>query len=309
MKDYIILNNSMKISHLLAILVMLVVCTHAQGNMTNFTMPNMTFNFSMPNMTFNFSMPNMTNMTNFSMPSMPSLNFEPIPQINSTNLFTISNSSQDGRLISSPKLEVLNLDYDNATSMTNISLTVYNRSAPMKNSKYMAVLPGNWVHVESSVMDLSCNMLMEKSTKNMSLVIWDRIMENFYVAGVLPLTEFTSDAAVLNANTSTALFLIQQAMMVGGMCRVMTYTNGQIMAAYRADAAWTTIHVIVLPTNWNVQTLSPDLNYAIADNRLYAYDQTLFSYVVKFDFTIYVQATPYFSVRNSGGRILVWLRN
>ena len=287
----------------------------SMGNMTNFTMPNMT-NFTMPNMTnftmpnmSNFTMPNMTNMTNFSIPNMPSLNFAPIPEINSTNLFTISNSSQDGRLISSPKLEVLNLDYDNATSMTNITLTVYNRSAPMMNSKYMAVLPGDWLHVESSVMDLSCNMLMEKSTKNMSLVVWDRIMENFYVAGVLPLTEFTSDAAVLNASAPVAVVMIQQAMMVGSMCRVMTYTNGQIMAAYRANAAWTTIHVIVLPTNWNVQTISPDLNYAIADNKLYSYDRTLFSYVVKFDFSIYIQATPYFSVRNTDGRILVWLRN
>jgi len=94
------------------------------------------------------------------------------------------------------------------------------------------------------------------------------------------------------------------------MCRIMTYTNGAIFAAYRANAAWNTVHVIVLPTNWNIQTVSYDLNYVIADNKLYAYDRSIFSYVEKTNLAAYNPlGTGSFSIRNTGGRILVWIRN
>ena len=61
------------------------------------------------------------------------LTFEAPPPINSSTLFTFTNSSQDATLIFSPKLELLNLDawtMGNGSAMTNATLTVYNRSAP-----------------------------------------------------------------------------------------------------------------------------------------------------------------------------------
>lgn len=65
------------------------------------------------------------------------LTFEPPPTIIPNNRYTITNSSQDGKLIWSPKLEVLNLDAwtgPGSVPMTNATLTVYNRSATMSKS-------------------------------------------------------------------------------------------------------------------------------------------------------------------------------
>ena len=72
--------------------------------------------------------------------------FQPPPPITDTNLFMITNSSVDQKLIWSPKLEVLNLDSWNGPNgtWTNATLTVYNRSAPSYNSQYVVPLPGSW---------------------------------------------------------------------------------------------------------------------------------------------------------------------
>jgi len=87
---------------------------------------------------------------------------------------------------------------------------------------------------------------------------------------------------------------------------VMTYNNPSlgIMAAYRANANWTAIHIIVLPTNWNLQTVSYDLSYAVANDTLYAYNPSAFQYEAKFTFQGAAGVT--YNVRNTGGRILVW---
>ena len=205
------------------------------------------------------------------------LSFEAPPAINSSILFSFTNSSQDNKLILSPKLELLNLDawaLGNGSAMTNVTLTVYNRSAPMHyNSKYVVTMQGNWEHVESSLQDLSCNMLIETTSRLMGLLTWNRVTSTFQVAGILPLSEFTNDSAVTSAPLPAAKQLIQAAMSVGGKCRVMTYVNPSlgIMAAYRANADWSAIHVIVLPS-WSLQSLSSDLSYAIANDTIYAYN-------------------------------------
>ena len=111
---------------------------------------------------------------------------------------------------------------------------------------------------------------------------------------------------MLNSTIPVAKELIRAAMSVGGMCRVMTYNNPSlgIMAAYRANANWTAIHIIVLPTNRNLQTVSYDLSYAVANDTLYAYNPTTFQYEAKFAFLTFPGIT--YNIRNTGGRILVW---
>ena len=55
---------------------------------------------------------------------------QPPPPVDPTILYEITNSTQDGRLIMSPKLEVLNLDaVDPGTGIiTTVKLTAYNSS-------------------------------------------------------------------------------------------------------------------------------------------------------------------------------------
>lgn len=146
------------------------------------------------------------------------INFEPPPPLTPTGMYTISNSSQDGRLIWSPKLEVLNLDnvtLPNGSIGTNVTLRVLNRSAvgPMPVTIYNKTLPGEWFHVESSVDSLSCNMLYEQNTQMVALLNFDRIRENFTVLGMLPLTTFTSD--LTGMNRSVVIQTVQAAMSVG----------------------------------------------------------------------------------------------
>ena len=237
--------------------------------------------------------------------------FLPPPDITDTNLFQISNSSVDGKLIWSPKLEVLNLDagtLPNGTNSTNVTLTVYNRSAPSYNSQYVIPMPGSWEHVESSIQDLSCSMLIETGSRLMALLTWNRVTSQFQFAGALPLSNFTADAAVLSGTLADAKRLIAEAMTVGTLCEKMTYINPSqnIAAAYRSSPDLSAVHIIVLPTNWNIQAVSYDLNYVIASDKLYSYDRTQFQYVEKYSFANPLGAV--YQIRTLGKRVVVWTR-
>lgn len=84
-------------------------------------------------------------------PSQNNITFETPPAIMPRSIFNFTNSSQDGVLIMSPKLEILDLmkiDINATYSITNLSLSLYNRSAMTNNrSLYQLSLPGNWLHV------------------------------------------------------------------------------------------------------------------------------------------------------------------
>ena len=86
------------------------------------------------------------------------------------------------------------------------------------NDQYVVSLPGDFIHIESSIQDLSCSLVMEVNTKLMGLLRWDRVTSTFAFVGALPLTSFTSDAAVLNASVPIAKQLIMAAMTVGAKC-------------------------------------------------------------------------------------------
>ena len=151
-------------------------------------------------------------------------------------------------------------------------------------------------------------MLIETTTRMMALLVWDRVIPSFSFAGALPLTNFTADPAVLNSSITVAKQLIAGAMTVGHKCMKMTYVNPSlnITAAYRATPDWSAVHIIVLPTNWNIQTVSADLNYVIANDTLHVYDQNQFTYVSKYSF-----ANPQgnnYEIRSLGGRVVVWTR-
>ena len=82
-------------------------------------------------------------------------------------------------------------------------------------------------------------MLIETNTKMISLVQFNRLMETFDLMGMVPLSNFTGDSAILSANVSEAKILLQTTMTVGRMCTVMSYENGPLFAAYRANPTWT----------------------------------------------------------------------
>ena len=99
------------------------------------------------------------------------------PDIISRKLMEATNSTQDSRLIWSKKLEFLDLTkstLQNGTVITNVTLTVFNRSAAMNKSINSQVLPGDWHHVESSADSLSCNLLMEQTQKLMAMLRFNR---------------------------------------------------------------------------------------------------------------------------------------
>lgn len=83
--------------------------------------------------------------------SQSNITFETPPAIVPNSLFNFTNSSQDGTLIISPKLEILDLmkiDINATYSITNLSLSVYNKSAPADSRSFHQLsLPGDWLHV------------------------------------------------------------------------------------------------------------------------------------------------------------------
>ena len=89
----------------------------------------------------------------------------------------------------------------------------------------------------------------------------------------------------------------------------MTYTNFNASAgtfthaAYRANADWTTVHIIVVPNSWQPQAVSRDLLYAISGNVLYAYNKNTFTYDVKYAFT---NAYVSYQLRSDQEKLLVW---
>ena len=82
----------------------------------------------------------------------------------------------------------------------------------------------------------------------------------------------------------------------------MGYHNGNVTAGYHADATWTTIQTIALPSDWNAQAGSEDMIYAISNNKLYAYNRVTYLYEMKYTLPAFTK----FSIRSIGGRILVW---
>ena len=126
----------------------------------------------------------------------------------------------------------------------------------------------------------------------MSILSWDRVTSTLAVAGILPLVMFTQDAAVLNSSIPVAKGLIAQAMTVGASCEKMTYVNGNLTAAYRADLQAQTVHIIALPT-WQLQAVSYDLNYAVASDQIWAYDRANFQYKSVYTFPAVVPGTKF----------------
>jgi len=127
--------------------------------------------------------------------------FQPPPPITPNTIFSFANSSIDSRLIWSPKLEILNLDTLTIPngSATKATLTVFNRSSSTQSkTTYELILPGSWVHVESTVQDLSCSVLFESNTNTMGMVRWDRVSGTFQLLGALPLSTFTQDTVTLD---------------------------------------------------------------------------------------------------------------
>ena len=86
----------------------------------------------------------------------------------------------------------------------------------------------------------------------------------------------------------------------------MTYVNGNVTVAYRANAAFDSVHLIVQPT-WTIQAVSYDLNYVVASDKLWVYNSQTFQFETIYTFLALPQTRKY-SIRNTGGRILVWTR-
>ena len=72
---------------------------------------------------------------------------------------------------------------------------------------------------------------------------------------------------------------MKKAVKIGEDCLVLKFTVGAVTVLYRANAMWTQMHVIILPSKWTPQASSSDLKYTISDNKLYQYNASSFRYV------------------------------
>ena len=137
------------------------------------------------------------------------LTFQPPPPITPRTVFSFSNSTVDGALIASTRLEFLNLELITVPSVaTNVTLTVFNRSdTPTMKTSRSVILPGNWYHVESSLKSLSCSVFYETNTNVVGMLRWSRVNGTFSLLGGLPISAFTNDTVTIDQ--------IRQAITVG----------------------------------------------------------------------------------------------
>jgi hypothetical protein len=92
------------------------------------------------------------------------LPYAPPPAANVTQIVQFNKSAQSSRLITSNRLEALEL-VQNAGNTTNFKLSFFNRSAANYTNIYLIENePGIWTHLKQSKETLSCNLIYD--TKN-----------------------------------------------------------------------------------------------------------------------------------------------
>ena len=89
-----------------------------------------------------------------------------------TLLFNISSSRipSGNTLITSSRIENLEVRADSITNKTNISLNIYDRLASNRKSQFNLTLPGNWSYISSSNLTLSCNLLYNQELDQLAFV-------------------------------------------------------------------------------------------------------------------------------------------
>jgi hypothetical protein len=100
----------------------------------------------------------------------------------------------------------------------------------------------------------------------LGLVRYDREGETFRILSAIPLQNLTQDNVTLDH--------IRQAIIVGEDCKVLSFTNLGINQTliYRASVDYTSISVVLTPSNWNIAAATLDLMYGISNNKLYSYN-------------------------------------
>lgn len=137
--------------------------------------------------------------------------------------------------------------------------------------------------------------MYENNTKVLGLVRYNSDAETFRLLAVIPLQNLTQDNVTLD--------IIRQAIIVGEDCKVLSFTNLGINQTliYRASADYTSINVVLTPSNWNIAAATLDLMYGISNNKLYSYNEDLGQYDELYTFA----PSQRYWMKNSKGRILI----
>ena len=85
----------------------------------------------------------------------------------------------------------------------------------------------------------------------------------------------------------------------------MAFSTPLGTSVYRANADWSNIHLIALPSNFNLQTVSLDLIWAVSNNILYRYDPSTF----QFTQMATLPSFQHYHIKSNQGRVLLWGTN
>ena len=225
-------------------------------------------------------------------------NFAPLPPINETYLFDIHNSSADGHLIISKQMESLDLVHfpaGNGTNITNITLHLFNRTAPGMQTTFRLTLPGNWTHIESSPASLSCTIIYETVSGLIGPIKFDKRNGTFQMMTYLPLTNLTN-------GTNLTVTEIRNLIHVGENCVLLSITSPPFYSVYTEANNWTTYTMVTLPTQNS--TTNPklastnDLIFSIWNHTVYHYNASTRAYQSAFNFSQGFMSYQIHSYRN-----------
>ena len=149
--------------------------------------------------------------------------------------------------------------------MTSIIIKAYSKLAPENLTKVSADLKGQWTHVRSSEISLSCSILFNQAKKSIGLIAYSKEKKSIKLLGVIALTSFTQQS-----NLTT--YDLRKMFKVGEHCRTLKFQTPNLTAFYRANANWTTLVLIALPPGARLQASSKDLTYLVLNNILYRYN-------------------------------------
>lgn len=85
------------------------------------------------------------------------VNYAPAPQVNTSSVLVLINSTVGSRFIGSKRLESLRLSQANGN--TTFSIRFFNRSSANNMDEYAVTQVGTWVHLTSTVETLSCSLV------------------------------------------------------------------------------------------------------------------------------------------------------
>lgn len=211
-------------------------------------------------------------------------------------LYSVTQSPKDYSLITSRRMENLELHWPSSGSDTVLSLNVYDSSRYYNHSTWNLTINGSYYHRVSSNKTLSCSMLYNSNSGNVTFIRSNSSGSMQQVASLKPNT-FMFD---FNPSSSSIFRSVQLA----ENCELIKYKpqNSTVFEFFRPMDNWT--HLIATPPPpGNYQAGSVDLLYTVASNRLFHFNSSDFQEIFSFP------TNQRYEVFSEGGRVVVAAAN